>query len=176
MSIAAPIQMASLGMADSLILMVMALVVFGPRRLPQIGRQIGRLMYEFRKASNDFKYQMERELQISEEAERAKTAAATAATADKPVAVPEGTAGVKDAYSASDVLNYPRLSEPVQPVVHEAATSAGRAWHLDEKLAELGMEPTAPFEAATLPATVPETPVAAEPVKVDEVKAEETHG
>jgi len=31
--------------------MVIALVVFGPRRLPQIGRQIGKLMYEFRKAS-----------------------------------------------------------------------------------------------------------------------------
>ena len=49
-------------MADSLILMVLALVVFGPRRLPQIGRQIGKLMYEFRKASNDFKFQMEEEL------------------------------------------------------------------------------------------------------------------
>jgi sec-independent protein translocase protein TatB len=62
--------MANLGMADSLILMVLALVVFGPRRLPQIGRQIGRLMYEFRKASNDFKYQMEEELRNAEEADR----------------------------------------------------------------------------------------------------------
>jgi sec-independent protein translocase protein TatB len=59
-------------MADSLILMVMALVVFGPRRLPQIGRQIGKLMYEFRKASNDFKFQMEEELRNSEEADRRK--------------------------------------------------------------------------------------------------------
>src|SRR5246127_4353332 len=67
-----PIQLASLGMADSLILMVMALVVFGPRRLPQIGRQIGKLMYEFRKASNDFKFQMEEELRMSEEADRRK--------------------------------------------------------------------------------------------------------
>ena len=66
------IQEANLGMADSLILMVMALVVFGPRRLPQIGRQIGKLMYEFRKASNDFKFQMEEELRISEEADRRK--------------------------------------------------------------------------------------------------------
>ncbi len=62
--------MANLGMADSLILMVLALVVFGPRRLPQIGRQIGKLMYEFRKASNDFKFQMEEELRNSEEADR----------------------------------------------------------------------------------------------------------
>jgi sec-independent protein translocase protein TatB len=66
------IEVANLGMADSLILMVMALVVFGPRRLPQIGRQIGKLMYEFRKASNDFKFQMEEELRNSEEADRRK--------------------------------------------------------------------------------------------------------
>src|SRR3974390_2960115 len=66
------IEVANLGMADSLILMVLALVVFGPRRLPQIGRQIGKLMYEFRKASNDFKFQMEEELRLSEEADRRK--------------------------------------------------------------------------------------------------------
>jgi sec-independent protein translocase protein TatB len=72
MGIAPPIELGSLGMADSLILMVMALVVFGPRRLPQIGRQIGKLMYEFRKASNDFKFQMEEELRLSEEADRRK--------------------------------------------------------------------------------------------------------
>ncbi len=67
-----PIQIATISMADTLILMVLALVVFGPRRLPQIGRQIGKLMYEFRKASNDFKFQMEEELRNAEEAERRK--------------------------------------------------------------------------------------------------------
>lgn len=72
MGIPPPIEQANLGMADSLILMVLALVVFGPRRLPQIGRQIGKLMYEFRKASNDFKFQMEEELRSAEEADRRK--------------------------------------------------------------------------------------------------------
>jgi Tat protein translocase TatB subunit len=66
------IEFASLGMWDSFILMVMALVVFGPRRLPEIGRQIGKLMYEFRKASNDFKFQMEEELRTAEDADRRK--------------------------------------------------------------------------------------------------------
>jgi sec-independent protein translocase protein TatB len=66
------IEVASLGMWDSLILMVMALVVFGPRRLPEIGRQIGKLMYEVRKASNDFKFQMEDELRKAEDEERKK--------------------------------------------------------------------------------------------------------
>jgi sec-independent protein translocase protein TatB len=59
-------------MADSLIIMMIALVVFGPRKLPQIGRQIGKLMYEFRKASNDFKFQMEEELRNAEDADRRK--------------------------------------------------------------------------------------------------------
>jgi len=67
-----PIELGTLGMSDTLILMVLALVVFGPRRLPQIGRQIGKLMYEFRKASNDFKFQMEEELRLAEEADRRK--------------------------------------------------------------------------------------------------------
>ena len=93
------IETANLGMADSLILMVLALVVFGPRRLPQIGKQIGKLMYEFRKASNDFKYQMEEELRQAEdadrrrkeEAERAKLlqAPAVPVSADPAVAAPE---------------------------------------------------------------------------------------
>jgi sec-independent protein translocase protein TatB len=65
-------MMANISMADTIILMVLALVVFGPRRLPQIGRQIGKLMYEFRKASNDFKFQMEEELRQAEEADRRK--------------------------------------------------------------------------------------------------------
>ncbi|MGA9583749.1 MAG: twin-arginine translocase TatA/TatE family subunit [Terracidiphilus sp.] len=67
-----PILLGTVSMVDSIILMVMALVVFGPRRLPQIGRQLGKLMYEFRKASNDFKFQMEEELRLSEDADRRK--------------------------------------------------------------------------------------------------------
>lgn len=67
-----PIEAATIGWADSLILMLMALVVFGPRKLPQLGRQVGKLMYEFRKASNDFKFQMEEELRAAEEADRRK--------------------------------------------------------------------------------------------------------
>lgn len=73
------IQTASIGIPDTLFLMLLALVVFGPRRLPEIGRQIGKLMYEFRKVSNDFKYQMEEELRAAEEADRQKKLAAEAA-------------------------------------------------------------------------------------------------
>ena len=67
-----PIQVASLGFENSILLMVLALVVFGPRRLPEIGRRIGKIMYEVRKASNDFKFQMEEELRTAEDAYRRK--------------------------------------------------------------------------------------------------------
>ena len=72
MGISPQIQIGILGWEDSLLLMVLALVVLGPRRLPQVGRQIGKLMYEFRKASNDFKFQMEEELRNAEDADRRK--------------------------------------------------------------------------------------------------------
>jgi sec-independent protein translocase protein TatB len=57
-------------MWDSLLLMVMALVVFGPRRLPEIARKLGKIMYEVRKASNDFKFQMEEELRKAGEVDQ----------------------------------------------------------------------------------------------------------
>ena len=71
-------------MPDTLLLMVLALVVFGPRRLPLIGRQIGKLMYEFRKASNDFKFQMEEEFRAAEEADRRKKEEAERQRASPP--------------------------------------------------------------------------------------------
>src|SRR5271165_3122400 len=80
----AQIELATIGWADWLILMVLALVVFGPRRLPQIGKQVGKLMYEFRKASNDFKSQMEEELRLSEEADRRKKEEAARAALPAP--------------------------------------------------------------------------------------------
>src|SRR5277367_6545488 len=88
MGVPPKIQVASIGIPDTMLLMLLALVVFGPRRLPEIGRQIGKLMYEFRKVSNEFKYQMEEELRASEETERQKkleaAMAAKPATLDIP--------------------------------------------------------------------------------------------
>ena len=74
----------SIGIPDTMLLMLLALMVFGPRRLPEIGRQIGKLMYEFRKISNDFKFQMEEELRVSEEIERQRQLSAATAVAEIP--------------------------------------------------------------------------------------------
>jgi sec-independent protein translocase protein TatB len=113
MVVSPPILAANLGMADSLILMIMALVVFGPRRLPQIGRQVGKLMFELRKASNDFKFQMEDELKKADdferqkEEERKRIQEAQAATLAAPA--PLGVVGPPDPYAD---LNPPAAAEP----------------------------------------------------------------
>ncbi len=55
---------ASLGIADMLAVFIVAMVVFGPKRLPVVGRQIGKIMFDFRRTSNDFKLQFEEELRL----------------------------------------------------------------------------------------------------------------
>jgi sec-independent protein translocase protein TatB len=64
---------------DSIFIFVLALVLFGPKRLPEIGRQIGKLLVEFRRASNDFKMQIEDELRTMEQQDRQKKLEAAAA-------------------------------------------------------------------------------------------------
>ncbi len=128
MGITPPIEVANLGMWDSLILMVMALVVFGPRRLPEIGRQIGKLMYEVRKASNDFKFQMEEELRSAEDAERRKKDEER----QRALAAPAQTTGTTEAASQapevpvtpSAAIESPYPNEAVYPPIIGATAEA----------------------------------------------------
>jgi sec-independent protein translocase protein TatB len=52
----------NLGFSEMLFLFILALLIFGPKKLPEIGRQIGRIMNEFKRASNEFKAQIESEI------------------------------------------------------------------------------------------------------------------
>lgn len=122
-----PVQLATFGIPDTLFLVVLALIVFGPKKLPEISRQIGKLLYEFRKASNDFKFQIEEELRASEQAERQKELAAQAATAQPatPVAI---TAG--ETVSAEPVVEIEVEAEAVrapEPNIEEPASATETA-------------------------------------------------
>jgi len=57
---------------DSIFIFVLALMLFGPKKLPQLARQLGKLMAEFRRASNEFRMQMEDELRIADQEEHQK--------------------------------------------------------------------------------------------------------
>lgn len=54
----------SFGTSELLVILVVALIFFGPRKLPQLSRQIGKSLAEFRKASEDFKRTWEREVAL----------------------------------------------------------------------------------------------------------------
>jgi sec-independent protein translocase protein TatB len=109
------ISAASIGIPDTFFLMLLALIVFGPRRLPEIGRQIGKLMYEFRKVSNDFKFQMEEELRNSEEADRVRKLEALQASQPAPVVD----------VARLDVPPQPVLESPEALAITDGAVSAG---------------------------------------------------
>ncbi len=154
--IAPQVELGSLGMADTLILMVLALVVFGPRRLPQIGRQLGKLMYEFRKASNDFKFQMEEELRLAEEADRKKKdEAARAAVAAAAPSTPVESLPVSSPYAGEEVYP-PQLSASAEtPAASPAANEA--APQIQPPSTGETVAATAATPAAPQPETTPES-------------------
>ena len=57
----------SLGFPELLLIFIVALLVFGPRKLPEIGRTLGKALGECRKATDEFKNTIEREVQIEEQ-------------------------------------------------------------------------------------------------------------
>lgn len=61
--------MGSLGMQEIIIIFVLALIVFGPRKLPELGKTIGKGLAEFKKASNELKQTWEDEVRLDKEKE-----------------------------------------------------------------------------------------------------------
>src|ERR1700723_220813 len=75
---------------DSAVIFFLALLLFGPKKLPELARQLGKLMAEFRRASNEFRMQMEEELRIADQEEQRKKIAAMEAAAPATPAITDG--------------------------------------------------------------------------------------
>ena len=67
--------MPNLGLTEVAFLVLIALILFGPRRLPEIAREMGRFMAEFKRASSDFQNQIHQEINKLELEEAAKSVA-----------------------------------------------------------------------------------------------------
>lgn len=79
----------TLGGPELFLILVIALIVFGPRRLPDIGKSIGKMLVEFRRASNDFKRTIEEEVEADKLKNVLNTASAPAPSLAPPPPVSE---------------------------------------------------------------------------------------
>jgi sec-independent protein translocase protein TatA len=74
----------SIGMPELIIILVIALIIFGPRKLPELGRSLGKSIGEFKRASNELRSTLEEEIRIEEQRERTTTTASATPPSTTP--------------------------------------------------------------------------------------------
>lgn len=125
--------MLSLGWQEMVAIFIVALVLFGPRKLPELGRTIGRAISEFRRASNELKATFDREMQqIERENESLKQTASTYmndvyGSYDSSYYDPDSHRSY-DSTTAS--TNPEQISAPATEVA-DSTSSAGQQHHTD---------------------------------------------
>jgi sec-independent protein translocase protein TatB len=112
-----------MSLPDTIFIFGLALVIFGPKKLPEIGRQLGKLMLEFRRASNEFKMQIDEELRAAEHADRQKELAApVVSSTSAPLAeTPAETPAIRPP-SEGTTVSTESPSSRVIPVHEEVST------------------------------------------------------
>jgi sec-independent protein translocase protein TatB len=108
-----------MSMPDMMFIFFLALILFGPKKLPEIGRQIGKFMAEFKRASNDFKYQLQSEIDKAGE---------DVGTTSQPGAQPETKTGGQETSSFTQTLLPPSVKSAVSEIdnAHERLMQTAR--------------------------------------------------
>jgi sec-independent protein translocase protein TatB len=110
-----------LSIPHMIVLFIVVLVVFGPQKLPELARGLGKIMAEFRKASTDFKSAFEEEMREMErqtlQAERKKAAEAVAS------GDPATPAGTETAAASSEITPASMESPVISPVAESVPHS-----------------------------------------------------
>jgi TatA/E family protein of Tat protein translocase len=79
----------SIGMPELIVIFVIALIIFGPRKLPELGKSLGKSISEFKRASNELRNTLEEEIRIDEQRQKSPAAPLPAASSTTPLsAVP----------------------------------------------------------------------------------------
>ena len=86
----------SIGMPELMIIFVIALIIFGPRKLPELGRSMGKSLSEFKRASNDLKNTLDEEIRIEDKPPPSQSAGPKAAAAEPEHGPETGVASSTD--------------------------------------------------------------------------------
>jgi TatA/E family protein of Tat protein translocase len=114
--------MGPIGIWELVIIFVVALLVFGPRKLPELGKSLGKSLAEFKRASNELRNTLDDEIR---QEERAKTIPPPASAPAPPAA----TADPTSATTADDTLAEPSISNGDAPSTNAVPDTVARGQH-----------------------------------------------
>jgi sec-independent protein translocase protein TatB len=138
--------MMRMSFSETIFLFFLALVIFGPKKLPEIARQVGKYLNEFKRASNEFKAQIEQEIAHLEVENKRQTILPPSPTI-------EGTSS-RTSNSATAAENKPELPAPASPEnsatlattteEHSSSSANGAAPTVETEAVPAGEEATSP--------------------------------
>lgn len=78
----------SVGLPELIVIFTIALIIFGPRKLPEIGKSLGKSLAEFKRASNELKHSLDEEIRMEEQKSAERQQPPVPAAVEPPASVP----------------------------------------------------------------------------------------
>jgi TatA/E family protein of Tat protein translocase len=95
----------SIGMPELIIILTIALIIFGPRKLPELGRSLGKSLSEFKRASNELKNTLDEEIRMEDQRSAERQRSPEPAVTPAPPVPPADTEDDSGAYRDEETVS-----------------------------------------------------------------------